>query len=227
MSDGLPVHAEILKLARLLERDPATLEYLDQLPADELRMLRGQATDVMFDAHGKALARLATASKVLPTGLIATLAQRAFGPVLAARVAGLLEPGRAAEVADKLPDEFLADVAIALDPRRASAVIARIPPRRIGAVGRELLRREDYITLGRFVGYVGDEGLRAALEPMDGRALVQVAVVLEDTDQLEHVINLLSPSQLDDAIERAREAGLLAQLGPLASTLPSARAASS
>ncbi len=224
MNEELAVRAEILKLARLLEREPRTLDYLRQVPAGDLRRLRELTTDVLFDRHARALARLASASRVLPTGLIATLAQRAFGPMLAGRVAGLLEPARAAEVADKLPEPFLADVALAIDPRRASDVIGLIPPERVGAVARELVRRKDYVTMGRFVGYLGDAALGAAIEPMDGEALVEIAVVLEDDDQLEHVIGLLSTAQLEEAIDRARVTGLLEQLEPLAAALPPSRA---
>jgi hypothetical protein len=51
------------------------------------------------------------------------------------------------------------------------------------------------------------------------------AEALEDTDQLEHVVSLLTDDQLQDAVERARAAGLLEQLVPLASSLPGARVA--
>ncbi len=103
---------------------------------------------------GATLSRLAAASKLLPVGLVATLGERAFGPVLSARITGLLDPGRAVEVAQRLPVDFLADIAVDLDPRRASAVIARIPPQQIGEVTRELVRRHESVTMGRFVGHL-------------------------------------------------------------------------
>ena len=51
MSQALAVRAEIVKLARLLRRDPATLDYLEQVPADDVRLLREQVTDLLFTAH--------------------------------------------------------------------------------------------------------------------------------------------------------------------------------
>ncbi len=51
-AEALQARAEVLKLARLLERDPATLEYLEPLPADDLRELRDQVTELLWTAHG-------------------------------------------------------------------------------------------------------------------------------------------------------------------------------
>ncbi len=113
---ALAARAELLKLARLLNRDPDQLSYLEVVAADDLKAFREQLTEVLFASSSKTLIRLAVASKLLPTGVVATIAQRAFGPLLAARVAGLLDPGRAVDVAAKLPPDFLADVAIELDP---------------------------------------------------------------------------------------------------------------
>lgn len=139
-------------LARLLRRDPTELEYLLEVPANDLAALRERVTDVLFDAHGQLLGRLAAASKLLPIGVVATIGERAFGPVLAARVAGLLEPSRAVEMAVKLPVAFLADIAVELDPRRASAVIGQIPASQIAAITPALISRGEHVTMGRFVG---------------------------------------------------------------------------
>ena len=131
MSEALEARAEILKLARVLGREAGDLDYLEQIPSADIRALREQVTDVLFRAHGQALSRLAAASKLLPVGLVATIGERAFGPVLSARMTGMLEPARAVEMAAKLPVTFLADVAVNLDPRRASEVIAKIPAPRL------------------------------------------------------------------------------------------------
>jgi hypothetical protein len=121
------VHAEVLKLARMLERRPDQLSYLEQLTLGDLRELRERITEVLWNAHDGVLNRLATASKLLPSGISATISERAFGPLLSARLASLLDPERAVDVATKLSPPFLADVAIELDPRRASEVIERLP----------------------------------------------------------------------------------------------------
>lgn len=120
VSEALEAQAETLKLARLLDCDAERLIYLEEVPLDDLRALRQQITEVLFTAHEASMRRLATASKLLPVGLVANLGQHTFGPMLSARIAGLLDTDRAVDVATRMPTEFLADVACELDPRRAS-----------------------------------------------------------------------------------------------------------
>lgn len=203
MSSVLAVRAEILKLARLLRRSPEELAYLEEVPANDVRQLREQVTDVLFTAQGPALARLAAASKVLPIRVVATIGERAFGPVLAARIAGMLDPQRAVEMADTMPIEFLADVAVELDPRRASDVISRIAPARVAAITRELLRRGEVVTMGRFVGHLHDEAVRAAFGELDDKSLLQVAFVLESKDSLDHLVELLPDSRRQALVDVA------------------------
>ena len=148
-SSVLRSRAEVIKLARLLRREPEQLEYLELVPPEDIRLLREQVTDMLFEAHDATLRRLAASSKLLPVGLVATLGQHAFGAMLSARIAGLLTLRRAVEIAAKMPPEFLADVAIELDPRRASEVIAGIPADQIEPVTRELVDRGEFVTMGR------------------------------------------------------------------------------
>lgn len=204
-AQSFEAQAEILKLARLLERQPESLEYLTALSTSDMRRLRQQVTDVLFDANQRTLARLAAASKLLPATLTAAIAQRAFGPLLAARIAGLLEPQRAEEVAAKLPPKFLADIAVELDPRRASEVIARIPPAQIKAVTGQLLARKEYVTMGRFVGHLPREAVRASLEVIDDQQLLRVGFVQEQKDRLESVLALLPEKRLDRLIDAAAQ----------------------
>jgi hypothetical protein len=203
MSEKLENRAEIAKLARLLGRDVDDLGYLTAVPADDVRRLRDQVTEVLFNAGGPALGRLAAASKLLPIGLVATMGERVFGPVLSARVAGLLEPDRAVEMAARLPIGFLTDVAAELDPRRAHDVIARIPPGQIAEITHELIERGEYVTMGQFVGHLEPAALAAAIKVMDDRALLHVAFVLESKESLRDLIDLLPPGRLDNVIDTA------------------------
>ena len=192
----LQSRAEILKLARMLQREPAELAYLELVSLADLCALRDHVTDALFDANSATLNRLAMASKLLPAGLTATISERAFGPLLSARMAGRLEPEAAVSVASKLPTPFLADLAVELDPRRASAVISLIAPAQIAAITGELARRGEHVTMGRFVGHMGDPAMAAALQAMDNVTLLQVAFVLEDKDRLDHMIGLLPEPRL-------------------------------
>jgi hypothetical protein len=224
MSEALEVRSEILKLARLLGREPAQLEYLDQVPADDLRALRELTTERLFAAQGNTLSRLAAATKLLPPALTATIAEHAFGPLLSARIAGRLEPERAADVAAKLPSAFLADVAIELDPRRASDVIARIPADQIAEVTAELVGREEYITMGSFVAHIAPDALGAALAVMSDRDLLHVAFVLEQKDGLDGLIGRLGPQRLTGVLEAAAQEDLWPEALDLFANLSAARA---
>ncbi|HEX3977312.1 MAG TPA: hypothetical protein VHW96_13685 [Solirubrobacteraceae bacterium] len=201
-------HAEVMKLARLLDREPDQLAYLERLAPADLRALRDGVTETLYDANGSSLGRLAAASRLLPSGLTATLGQRAFGPLLSARLAGLLDTDKAVDVATKLPPPFLADVAAELDPRRASDLIASIAPALIGQVTAELVARREYVTMGRFVGHLGDDAIAAAVAAMDDEAVLQVAFVLEDKSQLSRLFAKLPKGRSAGIIAAAADEGL-------------------
>jgi hypothetical protein len=217
MRETLEVEAEILKLARLLGCGADRLSYLERVPAGDIRALREQTTEMLFTAHEGTLRRLAAASGLLPVSLVASIGQRAFGSMLSARIAGMLEPARAVEIAAKLPTDFLADVAAELDPRRASDVITGMPPRRIAEVTRELARRGEYVTMGRFVGHLGDGALAAALGALDDHALLQTAFVMEEKQRLGEVVAFLGEQRIRGLIETAEAAGVWSDLTELLS----------
>jgi hypothetical protein len=208
VNDALAARAEVLKLARVLRRDPDQLVHLEVVPPGDLRALREQVTELLWSDQSSAMQKLASASRLLPVRVAATIGQRAFGPLLAARITGLLDPDRAVEMADTMPVEFLADVATELDPRRSIEVISRIPPEKIAAITRELVRRREFVTMGRFVGHLRDDALAAALSEMDDNSLLQVAFVLESKDNLDHLMSLLGPQRLQGVVDAATRGGL-------------------
>ncbi|HET9074040.1 MAG TPA: hypothetical protein VFN48_05635 [Solirubrobacteraceae bacterium] len=213
-SEELERNAEIRRLARLLGVVPDELDYLTPLAPPELRALRGQVTASLFDARG-VLARMAAASRILPAGLVVTLAERVFGPMLAARIAGLLEVDRAVDIAARLPVPFLADVATELDPRRVADILGAIPPATIAAVAAELIAREEWIAMGTFYAYLPPASVRAAIGVADAPALLQIALVLEDKERLSVVLEIAGTDTLSRIAVAAEAAGLSAQLRAL------------
>ncbi|RSD16547.1 hypothetical protein [Amycolatopsis eburnea] len=188
--------AEILKLARVLGVEHERLEYLARVDADDLKAFREQVTDTLFDANSAVLQRMALAARLLPGAVLAKIAEKVFGPLLCARIAGLVDVSRGVDVAKRLHPRFLAEVAAELDPRRASAIISRIPLDTVLAVAAELARREDWITLGRFVGHLPDPTVRRALEQIDDPGLLRIAFVLDDKSRIDHVVGLLPAHRL-------------------------------
>ncbi len=221
MSSKLELRAEIAKLARLLGVGPDQLAYLDKVSPDGVRRFREQVTDSLFDRDQARLGRLAAGSRVMPAQLSATIAQRTLGPVLCARLTGLVEPAKAVAIAGHLDAPFLTDVTVELDPRRAKDVIARIPAELVGMVARELAARGEVVAMGRFVGYLGDDAVRAAMAGIDDVVLLQTAFVMEGKERLDHILSLLPTERLRSITTAAEQHGLweetldlLTHLGP-------------
>lgn len=199
--------AEILRLARLLRKPPEELAFLLEVSDADLMVFREQVTDALFDAHAGVIKRLASASKLLPGPVLAKIGERVFGPLLCARIAGEIDPGKATDVAKRLSVGFLTDVSVELDPRRARRIIEQIPSGTIVAVARELAGREDWITLGRFVGHLPQAKLAAALEAVTDVQVLRTAFAVDDVSAVATVIDLMPEPRLSALIDAAsREA---------------------
>ena len=208
MSSSLDTEVEIVKLARLMACEAGDLSHLRHVDPQDVRDLREQVTVVMFDADRQMLQRCAAATKLIPSKLAALIGQRAFGPLLCARITGLLEPSRAVEIAARLPTPFLADLAVALDPRRASRVIAEIPPQQIAAITKVLGEREEYIAMGGFVGHLSEAALRAAIAVVSDEDLLLTAYVVESKGSLGALVATLPVKRLESIIATANRASL-------------------
>ena len=114
--------AEVAKIARVLGVEVARLGYLERLAVDDLRALRDRLSNALYDDTRPMLTRVAAGSRLLPGGTVARIGEKVFGAMLCARIAGLLPPPRALEVALRMPDGFLAEVSAQLDPRSAAAL---------------------------------------------------------------------------------------------------------
>lgn len=208
MSGNVHQRAEILRLAHLLRIAPERLEFLLPLDDHELMLFRDQVTDALFDAHTGMLTRLASAAKLLPAPVLAKIAEKVFRPLMCARIAGLVEPGKAIETAKRLSPEFLSDVAAELDPRRTQRIISGLPNSTVVSVAVELARREDWITLGRFVGHLDQEPLKACVETIDDAAVLRAAFAVEDTSAVAVVIDLLPQARRVSLVRSATQHGL-------------------
>lgn len=198
--------AEVKRLARLLNTDEASLDYLDALDVASLKQLRERSTAMLYDADRDALQRIATAARLIPTAVTALIAEKALGPLLCARIAGLLAVDTAIDIAKRLPTAFLAEVCLELDPRRAKAVIDGIPIARVVEVSLELSRRREFITMGRFVDILGMEALVAVMDKLrDNAALLQIAFFAEDRARLNRIIEKLPAARFAGIIDAALE----------------------
>lgn len=196
--------AELTKLARTLDLPPQRLDFLGKLPPVVLRRLREDISASLFDRQAGVLKRIAAASRLLPVALLAVIAEKVFGPLLCARVAGFIVPERAIEISLRLTTPFLTEVTIALDPRRARELIASFPVDRVVEISMVLLARGEYVTMGRFVDVLRKPALKAILARMDDdEALLRVAVMIESKAKLNEVVGLLPEQRLREVIQAA------------------------
>lgn len=226
--ERLHARGETQKLARLLGVEADELDFLEGLPYQDVRRFRDAATRRLFDSSAGLIERIAVAARLLPTSLVAVIAEGTFGPLLSARVAGALDTGKAVDVAGRLSIPFLTEVAIELDPRRAGGVIGALPGSLIVPIACELSARGEYVAMGRFLGYLSDACVRETLAKLDDDSLLRTAFVLEDRDRLDRTIAQLSLERVDGVLRHADSLGLWAetldlladvspaQLGPIA-----------
>ncbi len=73
--------------------------------------------------------------------------------------------------------------------------------------------------MGSFVGHLGPDAFRAAVDQMDDAALLQVAFVLESKDSLQGLIALLPPERIDGIIDAASREDLWPEVLDLLSHL--------
>ena len=193
----LLVQAELIKLSRVLGAKDDAVDFLAPLGVEALRRLENRISDVLFNEHRTAFQKLADASRLLPASLVAKMSELVFGPMLSARIAGLMQPDRAIEVAARLKTKFLADVTMEMDPRSASELLRRMPAQIVVDVARLLLQRREYVTMGRFVDDLTDEAIRRVSDSItDDEALVRIGFFVERRERLRELVDLLSDERL-------------------------------
>ncbi len=219
MSAQLATHAEIVKIAHLLQVDPAELEYLAASDADTLRELRAQLVELFYGDESSNLKRFAKVGNLLPSSVIASLTREAVGPVLAARIAGFVDPKQAASVVAKLPTGFVVDIATAIDPRRVAPVLSRLDNGTVERLAIELIKRHEYVTMGQFIGFASEDILRAAFNFSSDEALLRTAFVAEDKERISVALAPQSDERIASIIKTALKDNLWPEAMDLLSQL--------
>lgn len=203
---SIETQTALAKLARALEVEPEDVWFLVHLEVTALRDLRWRIEDAMAASDARRLQGVMAASKLLPTALAATIGEKWFGPVLCARLVGLVEPEKGGQYARHLSVPFMADITTRTDPRVVGDLIHELPLRSMQAIATTLLERGDHITLSHFVGHLPPEVVARILEAIDDdAAVVRIARYVEDLGQLDPVVALL-PEERILALVRAVEA---------------------
>jgi hypothetical protein len=219
MSAHLQTHAEIVKIAHLLQVEPSEIEYLAVCEPETLIEFRLQLVEIFYGDESSTLKRFAKVGNVLPSSVIASLTKEAVGPVLAARIAGFVDPKQAAAVVAKLPTNFVVDIATAIDPRRVGPVIGRLDNVTVERVALELIKRHEYVTMGQFVGFASDEILRISFNFSSDEALLRTAFVAEDKERISAALTPQSDERIASIIKTAAKGALWPEAMDLLSQL--------
>jgi hypothetical protein len=217
--------AEIEKLAHQLGVDPSRLDFLSKVPPGDLRKLRGEIGDYLFEADKHHFTKVAAVSRVVPTAIAAKVTEFALPPLIAARTAELLDPAKAADMVTRLSESYLADVSAAMDPTRAPELIEKIPSEQVAKVAAELSRRGEWVVMGGFVSAVSGPALQQALAGLDGEELVRIGFVLDDLSRMDEITALLSDAQLDQMLTAAVDHDLWEELDGVLASLTGTQAA--
>lgn len=194
--NDLALQAEHQKLARLLGCDESCVAAMSGLNVLEFRQLRAACTARLFDGDRTGLQRVVGAARLMPAGLNAIMAEKAMGPVLSSRVAGMLPPKDAVEIAKRVPLAFNSEVTLLIDPRSAVAMLKLMPTEIVVGVTREVARRREYIAMARFIDALSNDQIRACMDVLDDEAMLRIGFYVESPERLEEVVGLMSAERL-------------------------------
>lgn len=196
---------EVTKLASELGTSTEKLGFLAEHDADQVRELRTAVAGAMFGRNEDRLVRIASLTNLIPPALAAKIAEIALGPMLSARVAGVLNPTDAVRLAKHLDPPFLTEVSKSLDPQRVEPILRRLPTDLVVDVGRRLLAQGEHLTLGRFVAAVELEAALGVVDGANGSDLLQVALHTEEPEALEAIVERLPDKVLGTVIRAAAD----------------------
>ncbi len=220
MSRTSESRAETAKLARLLRvEDPQALTFLLPVPAPELRAYREAVTELLYDDDQEMLQRTAEAARLLPARTLAKIGERALGPLICARLTGLLDPRRAVEISAHFTIDFLAQLAGELDPRRAAEVVSAIAADTVVAVSAAMAANGEHVAMGRFVAYLDETALSRCVQTLGDEDLLRVTFVMEGDERLSSVFEMIGAERAERMLAAAPASGLLEEAGDVVARL--------
>jgi hypothetical protein len=206
---GAESRVETARLARLLGLDgPHAIDYLHAVPAKEIAAYREAVIEALYDEGREQLQRAADAARLLPARVLAKVGELALGPLICARLSALIDPGRAAEIAEHFSIGFLARLASELDPRRAVDVLSALPGHLVVAIAAEMASRGEQVAMGRFVAHLDRATLAACIEELSDVDVIRVAFVADGAKPHGHIFEAAGVARIRAALDAAEAAGL-------------------
>lgn len=206
---SLDVHGEIIKLARELGLEADELAFLAQAGRDDVHRLRVAVEDSLDERNGGIYRRIEASSRLLPPAVAVRIARGSFPPLITGRVSELIPADRSSKFLEHMPMSYMGELLLYMNPRRMVATVQSLPISQMAPMIRELERRDEYVTMGRFLGVLTDEQIPGVLEVIeDGRTLLLAGFHTEDPARLDGVVEAMSDEQVASVREAVAEHGL-------------------
>ncbi len=193
------------RIAHVLGVSSEEIDFLGRLDSDTLRALHSQIVELLFDPAQSRMGGLQNAAKILPPPVTAKVAEKALGPVLAGRIAGLLDTGSSVAIARRLPPEFLADVAGHVHPQRVEVLVRDLPSRQLDAAADVLIERHDLLALGHFAGIIRPDTLQSIVSRLDASVILDVVPYIEPAARVDDLIELVENPVLLSVLRTAHD----------------------
>lgn len=193
--------AELMKLAAAMEVPIEQIKFLAEVPPQALRHFRMAMIDRVFDQQQSLFRWFAAWVRWIPIWLSVLIVRFWLGLVIATRIAGALPAWRAAAIAQHVPTEFMADIAKGLDPRMTRELVRLLSSTQVEAIASVLLKRRDFMTMGRFVGLLPDKVIRdVAASIEDEGDLLEIIFHVDSRARIDHIIHLLPFERIQRAM---------------------------
>lgn len=205
---ALRLHAEQLRLARLLGVAPDALRFLRELDASALAELHDASRAVLLARHRPLFRRVASASKLLPVALSAWIAEQALGPLLCARIAGELSVAGTLALCRHLPAPFMADVSLHMESSALLELAQHLPDATLQEITGTLLARGEYLILGELVDTLPIALIhRIATQFCSAEEVLRATQFVEQPLRLEALIGMLPGAEQQRLARLAADPG--------------------
>lgn len=197
----LAVHAEIIKLARILKVSEQQLLFLQKISPESLRQLRFAIIELLQDQQKARFRHLATWVNWLPNGLNVFMVKRFLDPLIVAQIAVHLSTENLYRIAKKLSAETLAEISVHLDPRLARELLVYLTTHQIIEIAQVLLQKRDFVTMGRFVSMLSDEVVQDVAQIVEQESdLLEIAFYIESRERIDHLVHVLPKARIEKAL---------------------------
>ena len=205
MPDRAPATAcEIARIARAMRVEPDEVAYLARFDAAEIRSLRLAVQARIRDDNAHRFRRLAKLGGLLPTRVVASLAQRSMSPRLAAGVVEALAAEQAADVASRMEPAYLAKTCEYLLTDVATPIVMHLPEDTLLAVCDVMVEQGARSAMAEMIESLSDDRLITFMRRIDDPAmLLDISAVVTADGQLERVATLVPDALLSRIVRHA------------------------